>query len=158
MLATITGFAGIKPRIGVVMPSPLIINEALRKQAPTVLIVDDVAAITETLSLIVQRHGYQARVAATGEDAVEQAKASAPDVLVCDIVMPGITGIEAALQIRALCPSCRIILISGAMMSAELLERASDDGNEFEVLVKPFDPNLLLDLLRDHASVAGRSS
>src|SRR6185312_1061548 len=47
MLATITGFVGIKPRIGVNLPSPLIINEALRKQAPTVLIVDDVAAITE---------------------------------------------------------------------------------------------------------------
>src|SRR5690348_14208449 len=119
------------------MSSPLIIDEAQRNRTPTVLIVDDEAAITETLSLILERHGYRVRIARRGEEAVEQARASAPDVLVCDIIMPGITGIEAALRVRALCPDCRVILISGAMMSTELLERARAEGNLFDVLAKP---------------------
>ena len=139
------------------MSSPLIIDEARRNRTPTVLVVDDEAAITETLSLILKRQGYRVRIAHTGEEAVEQARASAPDALVCDIIMPGITGIEAALQVRALCPDCRIILISGAIISTELLERARADGNEFEVLAKPFHPNLRLDLLRGDASLASAS-
>lgn len=130
------------------MSSPLSTDEVQGKRTPTVLIVDDEHAITETLSLILEGHGYRTRIARTGEEAVEQARASAPDFLVCDIIMPGISGIEAAVQIRALCSDCRIILISGASISAELLERARADGSDFEVLAKPFHPSLLLELLR----------
>ena len=135
------------------MSSPLI-ADVQGKRTPTVLIVDDEAVITETLSLILEAHGYPTRIARTGEEAVEQARASAPDVLVCDIILPGITGIDAAIQIRAVCSDCRIILISGAMLSTELLERARTDGNHFEVLAKPFHPSRLLELLRDDTSRA----
>jgi|SRR5690348_9217963 CheY-like chemotaxis protein len=130
------------------MSSPLITDEVQGNRTPMVLIVDDEVSITETLSLILQSHGYRTRIARTGEEAIEQAKASAPDVLVCDIIMPGMTGIEAALQIRALCSDCRIILMSGAILSTELLDRARADGNHFEVLAKPFHPSKLLEFLR----------
>ena|SRR5579863_1283561 len=136
------------------MSSPLNTDEVQGKRTPTVLIVDDEAVITETLSLILKAHGYPTRIARTGEEAVEQARTSAPEVLVCDIILPGITGIDAAVQIRALCRDCRIILISGAVLSAELLERARADGNHFEVLAKPFHPSRLLELLRDDTPLA----
>ncbi|HKR27729.1 MAG TPA: response regulator [Acidobacteriaceae bacterium] len=92
--------------------------------AKTVLIADDEATITQTLSLILERNGYRTVVAPTGEEAVQLVRASAPDVVISDIIMPGITGIEAAIQIRALCPECRILLISGETISEELLEKA----------------------------------
>lgn len=139
------------------MSSPSMTGEARSDRSPTILIADDEASIAETLSLILEAHGYRTVIARTGEEAVEQARASAPDVLVCDIIMPGISGIEAALQVRALCPECRIILISGAMLSAELLEKARADGNEFEVLAKPFHPTRLIDLLRGDTSLASAS-
>lgn len=115
---------------------------------PTVLIVDDEVSVAETLSLILQAHGYQTIVAHSGESAVLLAREAAPDALVCDIVMPGMSGIETAIEIRGLCPVCRILLISGQMLSDELLDKARADGHDFEVLAKPFHPNLLIERLR----------
>lgn len=136
------------------MSSPLVSVENPEKRLPTVLIADDEPSIARTLSLILEAHGYRPAIARTGEEAVEQAGASAPDIFVCDIVMPGISGIDAALRVRALCPDCRIILISGELISTELLARARADGNEFEVLAKPFHPSRLLEWLRGDASVS----
>lgn len=125
-----------------------------QSQPGWVLIADDEAAITQTLSLILERNGYRTVVAPTGEEAVQLARASAPDVVISDIVMPGISGIEAAIQIRDLCPECRILLISGETVSAELLEQARSLGHEFEVLAKPFPPDRLLDWLGGGAIVS----
>lgn len=123
------------------------INEARTSTCspPTVLIVDDEPAITETLSLILQRAGYQSIIAHSGEEAVEQAKTSRPDALVCDIILPGIGGIEAARLIRARCPECQIILITGNTLNAELLEITRN--GELEVLTKPFHPEELIEKL-----------
>lgn len=123
------------------------INEARTSTCspPTVLIVDDEPAITETLSLILQRAGYQCIIAHSGEEAVEQAKTSRPDALVCDIILPGIGGIEAARLIRARCPECQIILITGNTLNAELLEITRN--GELEVLTKPFHPEELIEKL-----------
>ncbi|HKR27697.1 MAG TPA: response regulator [Terriglobales bacterium] len=120
---------------------------------PTVLIVDDESSIARTLSLILEAHGYRAAIARSGDEAVEQARASAPDVFVCDIVMPGISGIEAAIQIRTLCPECRIMLMSGNTVSTELLDQARARGHEFEVLAKPFHPTRLMEWLQGGAAV-----
>lgn len=130
------------------MKSVSAIDQGPPMKGPTVLIADDETTIASTLSLVLQSHGYRTVVAHTGEEALELAMASSPDALICDIIMPGMNGIEAALQIRAVCSDCRIILISGDIRSTELLERANAEGNHFEVLAKPFHPTRLLDLLK----------
>lgn len=123
------------------------INEARTSTLgpPTVLIVDDEPAIAETLSLILQRAGYRTIIAHSGEQAVEHAKTSPPDALVCDIVLPGIGGIEAARTIRARCPECRIILVTGDSLNAELPNITR--SGEFELLTKPFHPVDLIEKL-----------
>lgn len=133
------------------------IDQAQFTGAPTVLIADDEALIASTLALVLEAHGYRTVVAHTGEEAVERAMASTPAVVICDIIMPGMSGIDAVLEIRANCPGCRIILISGDTRSAELLEQANALGHAFEVLAKPFHPARLLDMLTSDASLPGAS-
>ena len=132
------------------MPSRPTMHESLRRSRgpPMILIVDDELPVASSLSLILEHHGYRSLVARSGEEAVELARATPPHVLVCDVIMHGMNGIEAALQIRSLCPECRIILMSGNAHTTELLEQARSAGHQFEVLAKPFHPTDLIDKLR----------
>lgn len=115
---------------------------------PKVLIVDDEPLITNTLEAILRKSGFEPRGAYSGETAVEIARHWSPDALVTDIILEGISGIETALQVRALVPGCRVILISGQAVSSDLLNDARDGGHEFDVLVKPFYPTELIGKLR----------
>jgi DNA-binding NtrC family response regulator len=119
---------------------------------PTVLVVDDERVVADTLTIILRNNGFNARTAYGGEVAVAIARESPLHFLVCDIaLMDGMTGIEVAIQIGALRPDCRVILISGIAASSDLLEKAHAQGHQFEVLGKPFHPTLLIDLLRGSA-------
>ena len=132
------------------MPSPPSADEAESRTSgsPTILIVDDEASIVNSLSLILQYHGYTCIVARNGEEAVEVARNTPPHALVCDVIMFGMNGIETALQIRSLFPNCRIILMSGNANTTQLLEEARSAGHQFEVLAKPFHPRDLINKLR----------
>ncbi|HXE56351.1 MAG TPA: response regulator [Tepidisphaeraceae bacterium] len=138
------------------MPSPPSTQgaEARSSIPPTILIVDDEPSIATSLSLILEHHGYRSMVARTGEEAVQLARSTPPHALVCDVIMHEMNGIEAALQIRALCPECRIILMSGNANTTQLLEDARSAGHQFEVLAKPFHPTRLIKRLRSDADGA----
>jgi DNA-binding response OmpR family regulator len=68
--------------------------------------------------------------------------------LISDLIMPGITGIETAVEVRAILPSCKILLFSGQASTANLLEGARRKGHEFEILSKPVHPSDLLARVR----------
>ncbi len=108
------------------------------------LVVDDEASITRTLALILHQAGFTPIPAHSAEEAVKLAREYPPDCVICDIVMGTMNGIEAAIQIRALCPECRIVLMSGHSTAADLLEAHRARGLEFDVLAKPFHPSVLL--------------
>jgi CheY-like chemotaxis protein len=111
-------------------------------------VVDDERVVADTLAMILSNNGFNATSAYSGESAVAIARESSPQFLVCDIVLiNGMNGIQAAIQIGALCPDCRIILISGIAESGDLLDEAVAEGHEFEVLGKPFHPTELIDRL-----------
>lgn len=116
---------------------------------PSVLVVDDEPAVVETLSKILEKHGFAVAGAYSGEEALERVRKSAPNWVVCDIVMGGITGIETAVQLYEICPECRVILMSGNVLTSQLLERARSHGRNFEVLAKPFHPTELLTRLTE---------
>ncbi|MGA7887166.1 MAG: hypothetical protein WCA44_15605, partial [Acidobacteriaceae bacterium] len=59
-----------------------------------------------------------------------------------------LNGIDAAIQIRAMLPGCKILLFSGQAATADLLERVRQQGHEFEILAKPVHPQDLLARLR----------
>ncbi len=111
---------------------------------PLVLVVDDEATITETLNLILQTAGFAALVANDGEDALEIVRLTPPDLLLSDIVMPGISGIELAQEVSKLVPDCRILLFSGQAATVDSLVGLHGSGKQFKILSKPLHPRELL--------------
>lgn len=73
-------------------------------------------------------------------------------MLITDVIMAGINGIEAAIQVRAKLPSCRVLLLSGQAATADLLEKARSQGYVFDILAKPVRPADLLAKLRNESS------
>ncbi len=115
---------------------------------PRVLVADDEQVIANTLAIILNQAGFDARAVYSGEKAVEAAESFQPNMLISDVIMTGITGIEAAIEVRAKLPSCKILLFSGQAATADLLEKARAQGHEFEILAKPVHPTDLLAKLR----------
>src|SRR5579864_8491799 len=114
------------------------------KSKRKVLVVDDERVIADTLTTILNQAGFEASAAYTGTGAVESAKASRPDLVISDVIMPDMNGIDAAIKIRQLLPACKVLLFSGQAATAGLLERARAQGHEFEILAKPVHPQDLL--------------
>jgi len=119
-----------------------------KKPRPKVLVVDDERVIADTLAIILNQHGFEAAAVYTGTAAVERARNTQPDLIISDVIMPDMNGIEAAINIRQFLPSCKILLFSGQAATADLLESARLKGYEFEILAKPVHPQDLLAKLR----------
>ena len=113
-----------------------------------VVVVDDEQVIANTLAIILNNAGFEARRAFSGEEAVELLETFSPDVLIVDVIMPGITGIEVAIIVRDKLPECKILLFSGQAATSDLLDEARSRGYEFEILVKPTHPVDVLERLR----------
>ncbi|MHB1700413.1 MAG: response regulator [Acidobacteriaceae bacterium] len=121
---------------------------ATNNTKPRVLVADDEHVIANTLTIILNQSGFDAHAAYSGEKAVEMALSLKPDMVISDVIMTGMTGIDAAIQIRAHLPKCKILLFSGQAATADLLEKARTQGHEFEILAKPVHPTDLLAKLR----------
>ncbi len=113
-----------------------------------VLVADDERVIADTLAIILNQSGFQATAVYSGEKAVETAKSLRPDMLISDVIMTDMNGIDAAIKIRTMLPECKILLFSGQAATADLLDRARVQGHEFEILAKPVHPQDLLARLR----------
>jgi DNA-binding response OmpR family regulator len=118
------------------------------KGKPKVLVVDDERVIADTLAIILNQHGFDASPVYTGTAAVERARSVRPDLVISDVIMPDMNGIEAAINIRKFLPTCKVLLFSGQAATADLLESARNQGHEFEILAKPVHPQDLLAKLR----------
>lgn len=113
-----------------------------------IIVADDVQVIAKTLAIILNNSGYEARAVFGGQEVVDLLESFHPDLLITDVVMPGMTGIEAAIVTRNTLPRCKILLFSGQAATADLLEQARSQGHEFEIIVKPIHPADLLARLR----------
>ena len=112
-----------------------------------VLVVDDETVIADSLAIILNENGYSAHATYSGETAVEAAASLNPDILVTDVVMGAMSGIELAIYFTKTFPKCRILLISGKAVTTHLLEWAARSGYHFELLPKPSHPEELLQYL-----------
>jgi DNA-binding response OmpR family regulator len=118
---------------------------------PRVLIADDEKVIADTLALILNQGGFDARAVYTCCKALEVAQAFQPDMLVSDVLMADLNGVDAAIQMRALLPDVRVFLLSGQTATADMVA-ASQAGNfGFEILVKPVHPQELIRRLKGAA-------
>ena len=120
-----------------------------------ILIVDDEEHVRASLKQVLERAGYEVAVAATGNEGLELMQREGADLVITDVIMPGIDGITTARKIRERFRNTRIIVISGGGKSApepyepdaistrSYLASASSAGAD-RTLTKPFDRQEIL--------------
>ena len=130
----------------------------MQRNLPSVFIVDDEQVIAYTLTTILQKNGFTATYFTDPLEALVAARIEAPDLILSDVMMPGLSGVDLAMAIHRDCPNCKIMLFSGHAHILDLLSVAREQGYDFNILAKPLHPADLLRRIRqqhpDWASVA----
>jgi CheY-like chemotaxis protein len=114
---------------------------------PKIIVADDEPLVAFTLTEILEDAGYEVISVRDGMAAVEKARTIRPDLVLTDVMMPKLNGIEAAKQIQELFPQVRIVLFSGQAATGDLLKQAREQGYDFEIVTKPIQPDALLTLI-----------
>jgi CheY-like chemotaxis protein len=114
-----------------------------------ILVVDDDAAIRTAMRFVLEHEGYEVGEAGNGNEAMEQARTGAPDLILCDIFMPLKDGFETIRELRRECPTIPIVAISGASSGGgmDVLRLARHLGAA-DVLYKPLHHAGLLGVTR----------
>lgn len=107
---------------------------------PLILVVDDEPLIAETLATILNGHGLAALTAPDGQAALEIAELIPPQMLLADVMLPGMDGFELAQAITRQVPDCEVILFSGQYSTCDLVYTHHEEGHDFLTLVKPVHP------------------
>jgi DNA-binding response OmpR family regulator len=117
-------------------------------RAPRILIVDDDPVIVRLLQINFRLEGYEVRAAFRGEDALEAVRQQTPDVVVLDVMMPGVDGWEVCRRLKAdpAMEHVPVIFVS-ARAQDEDRERGYALGVD-EYVTKPFDPSHLVEVVR----------
>lgn len=119
-----------------------------------VFVVDDEHLIATSLVAILKLKGFSAKSFTCAREALKDARLQAPDLLISDVVMPDISGIDLAILMTAQCPRCKVLLFSGQASTSDLLQAARERGYNFRLLSKPVHPR---DLLSEVGTMARRS-
>jgi DNA-binding NtrC family response regulator len=120
--------------------------------AERILIVDDEKSMRVTLAAILRDEGYDVTTAATGEEAVALCAKESFSVVLMDVRMPGINGVEAFRRIRRHQPGVRVILMSA--YSVEALRDAALDEGAIAFLTKPLALETVVNLIREVTGTA----
>jgi DNA-binding NtrC family response regulator len=114
-----------------------------------IFVVDDEKAISETLAIILRMSGFTVTSFTNPLDALEKAPTKLPSLLLSDVFMPELSGVDLAVQIKEKCPDCKILLFSGQAETFDLLRAAREQGYDFPLVAKPVHPVDLLVRIRD---------
>ncbi|MEO8162634.1 MAG: response regulator [Ilumatobacteraceae bacterium] len=119
------------------------------KTGPVIVVADDDRDICELIKMQLTRHGFQVFIADNGETAMELIAKHKPAVALLDIMMPKLSGLEVARQIREnpALSTVSIMLISAR--SSGRLETELDDLNINDYINKPFSPQELVQRIND---------
>lgn len=120
---------------------------------PRVLVVDDETVIADTITKILSLNGYAATAAYDGDSALESALVRPPNLLLTDVILPGMNGIELAQTVKRVFPDCKILLFSGQASTSDLMSSAFRAGHRFTLLNKPMPPDQLLAAVAEHLNV-----
>ena len=121
----------------------------------TVLVVDDDPVIQKLLQVNFEMEGYAVLTAADGEEGLERARADHPDVIVLDVMMPKMNGLEVAQALKGDSGTAKIpiVLLSAKAQEADVQAGKATGADDY--VTKPFDP---LDLLERVAALVHRVS
>ena len=132
-----------------VVPIDQVPPEDTNPYRPVVMVVDDEIVIADTLAQILSKHGFASVAAYDGEDALETALITPPEMLITDVVLPGMNGVELAMTIKRVYPDCKILLFSGQAVTSDLLAAAHRAGHHFTLLNKPLPPQQLVAMVSE---------
>lgn len=104
--------------------------------------------ISDSLVEILTMFGFDASCRYSGSQAIDRADTVALDVLVTDVVMNEMTGIEAAIEICKVLPNCKVLFMSGNNRTLEMLKAALEQGHDFDISAKAVHPSVTLDRLK----------
>ena len=108
------------------------------------LVVDDERAVADTLVRLLNHNGFEATAVYNGSDAIRSAAEMHPDVVISDVHMAGMSGLDTAVRIKNSLPGCKVLLLSGSLPSQGELDAARAKGHDFEIINKPVHPQELL--------------
>jgi CheY-like chemotaxis protein len=110
-----------------------------------VLVVDDDHLVADTLTLIFGKSGFEATAAYSADQALERAREFTPDLLLCDVSMPGRDGLTLVSDMSEEQPDCRIIMLTGFYSNLKSVrEHAHKLSRPVGILTKPCQPSELL--------------
>jgi CheY-like chemotaxis protein len=110
-----------------------------------ILVVDDEQMVADTLGIIFQKRGFECRVSYTGAEALACTENFCPELLLCDLSMPGMSGLEVVWNVTQKCPKCRVLLLTGYYSNLGSARRwARNHSASSRVMTKPVLPALLL--------------
>ena len=116
--------------------------------APKVLLVDDEQDILELLKYNLEREGYQVTTALNGRDALRSAKANRPDLIVLDIMMPGMDGVEVCNQLRQLPEFKQTLITFLSARGEDYSQIAGFEAGADDYITKPIRPKVFVSKIK----------
>ena len=125
-------------------------------ETPVVLVVDDEPLIVDTLGAILTTKGFKVLKAYNGSAALEVALERPPHLLLTDVAMPGMNGIDLAMAVSGAMPECRVLLFSAHASTLDLA-KARAAGFDFPLMAKPLHPVEMLKRVAESLRGAARN-
>lgn len=112
-----------------------------------ILIVEDERVVAETLGQILRAHGYDVEISYSAEEAIEVLPRWPANLAILDVMLPQMNGIDLAIALKQDHPDCRVLLFSGQPAVEALMQKASKEGHQFDILAKPVHPSVMLNAI-----------
>lgn len=111
-----------------------------------ILVVDDEEDLAKILGSILEFEGYEVKSVSNGFQAIEEVRTSSYDLILMDIRLPGINGVETFIKIREIAPSVKVIMMT-AFSVEELIDKALQQW-AYACIHKPFDIEKIISLIK----------
>ena len=129
-------------------------TSAVTNKPPRVLVIDDEKMLAWTLSMLLTKAGY---IVVTFNDpllVIDELRERPVDLVISDVIMPGMSGIDLAIQLQKHRLCTKVLLLSGQANTLQLLAGAREQGFDFEVFPKPMLPSELLRVVQASVGAA----
>jgi len=122
-------------------------SDSPKPAGPSILIVEDTAELGSMLAALLEKEGYRTAIAGDGEEALQHLERESFDLLLLDIWLPKMNGIELLAELRKRWIMTKVIVMTGDNAPETLLHAVREQA--FQYFIKPIEPRALLDMVKD---------